>query len=107
MNNYDMHFMCKNNKKYLGPAVQSIVSFTSLFVVKVLTVLVITISNSQLFLLKKMRVAFANAKATHIFFSKNSVYDIFNDRSDMLIYDILSFEQLPPDVRLLNINSSS
>ena len=36
-----------------GPAVQSIVSLMSLLVVKMLTVLVSTISNSQLFLLKK------------------------------------------------------
>ena len=46
-----------------------------------------------------MRVAFANTKATHIFFSKNiSVYAIFNDRSlnDTLTNDIVSFEQLGP-----------
>ena len=48
-----------------------------------------------------MWVAFANAnaKATHIFFSKNiSVYAIFNDQSfnDMLTNDILSLEQLGP-----------
>ena len=50
--------------------------------VKILTVLVRTISNSQVFLLKKMCVAFANAKATHIFFSKNvRVYAMFNDQS--------------------------
>ena len=45
-----------------------------------------------------MWVAFANAKATHIFFSKNiSVYTIFNDQSfnDMLTYGV-SFEQLDP-----------
>ena len=36
-----------------GPVVQSIVSVTSLLVVKMLIVLVSTISNSQLFLLKK------------------------------------------------------
>ena len=36
-----------------GPVVQSIVSLTSLLVVKMLTVLVSTISNSQVFLLKK------------------------------------------------------
>ena len=39
--------------KYQGPVVQSIVSLTSLLVVKMLTVLVSTVSNSQLFLLKK------------------------------------------------------
>ena len=38
---------------HLGPVVQSIVSLTSSLVVKMLTVLVSTISNSQLFLLKK------------------------------------------------------
>ena len=35
--------------KYLGPVVQSIVSLTSSLVVKMLTVLVNTISNSQVF----------------------------------------------------------
>ena len=47
-----------------------------------------------------MWVAFANAKATHIFFSKNiSEYAIFNDQrfKDMLTKDIVSFEQLGPD----------
>ena len=38
---------------YQGPVVQSIVSFTVSFVVKMLTVLLSTISNSQVFLLKK------------------------------------------------------
>ena len=64
-----------------------------------LTVLVSTISNSQVFLLKTW-VAFANAKATHIFFSKNiSVYAIFNDQSfnDTLTDDIVCFEQLGPN----------
>ena len=40
-------------KEYLGPVVQSIVSLTSSLVVKILTVLVSAISNSQVFLLKK------------------------------------------------------
>ena len=42
-----------------------------------------------------MWVAFANAKATHIFFSKNdSIYAILNDQSfnDTLTNDISSFE---------------
>ena len=38
----------------LGPVVQSIISLKSLLVVKMLTVLVSTISNPQVFLLKKM-----------------------------------------------------
>ena len=44
----DMH-----TAKIQGPVVQSIVSLTSLLVVKMLTVLVSTISNSQVFLLKE------------------------------------------------------
>ena len=71
--------------------------------VKMLTVLVSTICKPQVFLLKKMWVAFANAKATHIFFSKNiSVYAIFNDQSfnDTLTKDIVSFEQLGPGLKV-------
>ena len=48
-----------------------------------------------------MWVAFANAKAIHIFFSKNvSVYAIFYDQSfnDTLTNDIISFEQMGPDL---------
>ena len=47
-----------------------------------------------------MWVAFANAKATHFFFSKNiSIYVIFNDQSfnNMLANNIVSFEQQSPD----------
>ena len=45
----------KNTQKNYnqGPVVQSIVSLMSLLVVKMLTVLVSTVSNSQVFLLKK------------------------------------------------------
>ena len=46
-----------------------------------------------------MWVAFANAKAAHIFFGKNiSVYSIVNNQSfnDMLSNNIVSFEQLGP-----------
>ena len=46
-----------------------------------------------------MWVAFANAKATHIFFSKNiSLYAIFNGQSfkGTLTNNIVSFEQLGP-----------
>ena len=89
-----------------GPVVQNIVSLMSSLVIKMLTVLVSTISNLQVFLLKKMWVAFANAKATHIFFSKNiSIYAIFNDQSfnNMLTNDIVSFEQLGPDCMSLMV----
>ena len=47
-------FTCRNNINiYQGPVVQIIVNLTSLLMVKMLTVLVSTISNSQVFLLKK------------------------------------------------------
>ena len=49
MSNY---FLVEINET--GPVVQSIISLTSLLRVKMLTVLVSTISNSQAFLLKKM-----------------------------------------------------
>ena len=48
-----------------------------------------------------MWVAFANAKASHIFSAKILTYNyaIFNDQSfnGMLTNNILSFEQLGPD----------
>ena len=47
-----------------------------------------------------MWVAFANAKATHIFSAKiSAIYTIINDQSfnDKLTNDIVSFEQLGPD----------
>ena len=47
-----------------------------------------------------MWVAFANAKATHIFQQKILAYlSIFNDQSfnDTLTNNIVSFEQLGPD----------
>ena len=63
-----------------------------------LTVLVSTISNSQVFLLKKCESLLQMQKLL-TFFSKNiSVYAIFNNQSfnDMLTNDIVSFEQLGP-----------
>ena len=72
------------------PVAQSVVSLTSSLVVKMLTVLVNTISNSHVFLLKKCELH-------TFFFSKNiSIYAIFNDQilNDTLTNDIVSFEQL-------------
>ena len=66
-------------------------------VVKMLTVLVSTISNSQVFLLKNVK-----CKSYQHFCSKNiSVYAIFNDQSfnDMLTNNIVSFEQLGPGLQ--------
>ena len=49
---------------------------------------------------EKMWIAFANAKATHIFQQNVSIYAIFNDQSftDTLTNVIVSVEQLGPDV---------
>ena len=71
-----------------GPVVQSIISLTSLLVIKTITVLERIISNSQVFLLKNV-TSFCKSH----FFSKNvSVYAIFDDQSfnDMLTNDIIS-----------------
>ena len=87
-----------------GPVVQSVVSLSNTLVVKILTVLLSTISHSQVFLLKKMWVAFAKL----LFFSKNiSVYAIFNDQNfnNTLTNDIVSFEQLAPGTgRIIKLN---
>ena len=56
-----------------GPVVQSIVSLKSSLVVKFLTVLVSTISNSQVFLLKNAS-SFCKCKSYSHFFSKNISY---------------------------------
>ena len=67
--------------------------------VKMLTVPVSTISNSQVFLLKKCE-KLCKCKSYSHFFSKNiSVYAIFNGQSfnGTLTNDIVSFEQLGPD----------
>ena len=74
----------------LGPVVQSIFCITSLLVVKMLIVLVSTISNAQVFLLKKC----GKCKSYSHFFSKIiCVYAIFNDKSfnDTLTNNIVSF----------------
>ena len=76
-----------------GPVVQSIVSLTSSLVVKMLIVLVSTISNSQVFLLK-------NVSSLNFFCKNICVYAIINDQSfnDSLINDSITFEQLGPDI---------
>ena len=76
--------------RILGPVVQSIISLTISLAVKMLTVVVSTISDSQVFLLKKCD--------SHFFGKNISIYAIFNDQSfnDMLTNNILSFEQLVP-----------
>ena len=66
--------------------------------VKMLTVLVSTIPNSQVFLLKKCEQLLQMQSYSH-FFSKNiRIYAIFNDQifNNTLTNDIVSFEQLGP-----------
>ena len=91
--------MSPSYDEHQGPVVHSIVSLTSSLVVKMLTVLVSIISNSQVFLLKKMRVAFANAKATHFFPAKILSYMPYvMNKVLTLTNDMVSFEQLGPAV---------
>ena len=90
---YGLCYGVQHSDESPGPVVQSIVSLMSLLVVKMLTVLVSTISNSQVFLLKK------NVSSISHFFSKNiSIFAIFYDQSfnDSLTNDIVSFEQVGP-----------
>ena len=63
--------------------------------VKMLTVLVHRISNSQVILLKKKKKSYSHS------FSKNSsIYTILIDQSfnDTLTNDIVSFEQMGPEM---------
>ena len=95
-------------------------SLMSSLVVKMLTVLVSTLSDSQWFTLSDSQWHYlihsdfcwknvssfcnANAKAIHIFFSKNiSIYAIFNVQRfyNTLTNDIISFEQLGPGRNLV------
>ena len=98
MSTYNI-FLVEKYKKYQSSVVQSIVSLTSSFVVKMLTVLVSTISNSQVFLLKNVS-SFCKCKMQKLltFFSKHiSIYAIFNDQSfnnTLITNDIVSFEHL-------------
>ena len=85
---------CTYTLSYQDPVVQSIVSLTSSLVVKMITVLVSTISNSQVFFWKNVS-SFCICKCYSHFFSKNvRIYAIFNDRSfkDTLTNDMFSFE---------------
>ena len=61
-----------------------------------LTVLVSTTSNLQVFLLKNV----SSFSYSHFFIKYISVYAVLNDQSfnDTLTNDIVSFEQLSPDV---------
>ena len=63
--------------------------------VKMLIVVLRTISHSQIFLLKK------NVSSSHFFSKSIRVYAIFNDQSfkNLLTNSIVSFEQLGPGCR--------
>ena len=71
-----MHHEFKIQKKFPErfasqcPVVQSIVSLISLLMVKILTVLVSTISNSQVFLLKKNVRSFCKCQKLLTFFQQ-------------------------------------
>ena len=82
-----------------GPVVQRIVNLTSSLVVKMLTVLVDAISNSQVFFAEKNVSSFCKCKSSSHFFSAKILYDIFNDQNfnDSLTNCIVNFQQLGPD----------
>ena len=80
---YAVPLYCASDKQ--GPVVQSIVSSTSLLVVKMLTILVSAVSNSVI-LAEKMWVAFANAKATHIFSAKILAYMLYLMIEDLTVH---------------------
>ena len=65
--------------------------------VKILTVLVSTVSNSQVFLLKNV----SSFCYSHLFSKNISISSIFNDQSfnDTLTNGIVSFEQLGLEVK--------
>ena len=69
--------VCRSLHNRQGPVAQSIVSLKSLLVVKMLTVHVSTIYNSQLFFAKKNVSSFCSAKATHIFSAKTLSYMLY------------------------------
>ena len=55
----------------LGPGVQSIVSLTSLFRGQLVKCFTTLLPNTLIFFVEKVREAFAIAKASHIFSTKN------------------------------------
>ena len=78
----------------LGPVVQSVVSLTNSLRVISLTVLADSIYNILIFFSE-------SAKATHIFFSKRFQHICVSldvNFNESLTNDIVSFEQLGPDV---------
>ena len=66
--------------------------------VKMFTVLVSTISNSQVYLVKKCEKLLQMQKLLTFFSKNNSIYAIFNDQSfnDTLTNDLSTFEQIGP-----------
>ena len=87
----------------LGPVVQSVVSLTNSLVFRMLTVLVSATLISQVLFAEKNVSSFCKCKSYSHLFNKNfGLYAIFNDQSfnDTLTNEIVSFEQLVPDIWL-------
>ena len=94
----------KVNHKVLGLVVQSVVSLTSSLRVISLTVLADSIHNILIFFAEKMWVAFALQKLLTFFQQKISEYCVSLDVNfnESLTNDIVSFEQLGPDIFLIS-----
>ena len=89
-----------------GPVVQSVVSLTSSLRVISLTVLADSIYNILIFFAEKNMSSFCTAKATHIFFSKKFQHICISldvNFNESLTNDVVSFEQLGPDIHFLYI----
>ena len=92
-------------KKEVGPVVQSVVSLTSSLRVISLTVLVDTIYNILIFLLKKCAVLFYCKSYSHFYSKKFQHICVSLDVNfnESLTNDIVSFEQLGPDINYQGI----
>ena len=86
--------------RILGPVVQSVVSLTSSLRVISLTVLADSIYNILIFFADKMWVAFALQKLLTFFSKKFQRICVSLDVNfnDSLTNDVVSFEQLGPDI---------
>ena len=84
-----------------GPVVQSIVSLTSSLWVISLTVLADLIHNILIFFAEKNVSSFCTAKATPSKKFQHICVSLDVDFNELLTNDVVSFEQLGPEVQIL------
>ena len=76
---------CYVDGNHLGPAIQSIVSLTSSFTGQLVKCFTTLLLNTLIFLVEKIKAAFAIAKASHIFSTKNI------GKFQILTFEILTY----------------